>query len=45
MDLARRLGYTNLKLNDELCKREPVDGLIKLKFTKNKICDACQMEK
>ena len=36
-----RLEHTNFGLIDKLCKRELVDGLPKLKFTKDKICSAC----
>ena len=41
----RRLGHANFDLIDELGKRELVNGLPKLKFNKDKICDACQMGK
>ena len=37
----RRLGHANFKLMNDLCKYELVIGLPKLKFTKDKPCDAC----
>ena len=37
----RRLGHANFKLMNDLCKHELVIGLPKLKFTKDKPCDAC----
>ena len=41
----RRLGHANFKLFDDLSKHELVVGLSKLKFTKDKPCDACQKGK
>ena len=41
----RRLGHVNFELLNDLCKYELVIRLPKLKFTKNKPCDACQKEK
>ena len=41
----RRLGYANFELMDHLCKNELMIGLLKLKFNKDKPCDACQKEK
>ena len=41
----RRLGYANFELLNDLCKHELVIGLPKLKFTKDKPCDACQKGK
>ena len=41
----RRLGHANFELIDKLGKSELVDGLPKLKFIKDKICDACQKGK
>ena len=40
-----RLGHTNFKLLNDLCKHELMIGLLKLEFTKDKPCDACQKEK
>ena len=39
------LGITNFKLLDEVCKKGTCEWLPKFKFTKDKICDACQMGK
>ena len=41
----RRLGHASFDLIDELGSKELVNGLPKLKFNKDKICDACQMGK
>ena len=41
----RRLGDTNFKLLNDICKHELVSSLPKLKFTKDKPCDACQKGK
>ena len=40
-----RLGRANFELMNDLCKNELVIRLHKLKFNKNKPCDACQKEK
>ncbi|KAK2968266.1 hypothetical protein RJ640_027655 [Escallonia rubra] len=41
----RRLGHMHMEhLNDSLSK-ELVKGLPKIKFEKDKVCDACQMSK
>ena len=37
----RRLEHTNFELLNDLCKHELVISLPKLKFTKDKLCDAC----
>ena len=41
----RRLAHTNMKNIKNLSRKELVHGLPKLKFQKDKICDACQMGK
>ena len=41
----RRLGHVNFELIDDISKNELMDRLPKLKFTKDKICDACQKGK
>ena len=41
----RRLRDGNFELLNDLCKHELVIGLLKLKFTKDKPCDACQKGK
>ena len=41
----RRLGHANFELMNDLFKNELVIGLPKLKFNKDKPCDACQKEK
>ncbi|KAL3513312.1 hypothetical protein ACH5RR_026029 [Cinchona calisaya] len=41
----RRLCHFNMGLIENLAKKELVRGLPKLKFLKNKICDACQFGK
>ena len=41
----RRIRHANFKLLDDLSKYELVVGLPKLKFTKDKTCDACQKGK
>ena len=41
----RRLGHANFELMNDLCKNELVIGMPKLKFNKDKPCDACQKEK
>ena len=41
----RRLGHKNFELLDDLSKHELVVGLPKLKFTKDKPCDAFQKKK
>ena len=41
----RRLGHTSMKTLSKLVKNDLVIGLPKLKFDKDKICDACQFEK
>ena len=41
----RRLGNANFELMNDICKNELVIGLPKLKFNKDKPCDACQREK
>ena len=41
----RRLGHTNFELMNDLCKNELVIGLPKLKFNKDKPCEACQKKK
>ncbi|KAL3529339.1 hypothetical protein ACH5RR_008661 [Cinchona calisaya] len=41
----RRLCHFNMDLIEKLVKKELVRGLPKLKFLKNKICDACQFGK
>ena len=40
-----RLGHVNFELLNDLCKHELVIGLLKLEFTKDKPCDACQKGK
>ncbi|KAL3510114.1 hypothetical protein ACH5RR_029515 [Cinchona calisaya] len=41
----RRLCHFNMDLIEKLAKKDLVRGLPKLKFLKNKICDACQFGK
>ena len=41
----RRLGHANFELINDICKNELVIGLPKLKFDKDKPCDACQKGK
>ena len=41
----RRLGHVSMKTLSKLVKNDLVIGLLKLKFNKDKICDACQFEK
>ena len=41
----RRLCHFNMELLKEVSKRELVRGLPKIKFEKDKICDACQFGK
>ena len=41
----RRLGHTSMKTLSKLVKNDLVIGLPKLKFDKDKICDACQFGK
>ena len=41
----RRLGHARMKILSKLVKNDLVIGLPKLKFDKDKICDACQFEK
>ena len=41
----RRLGHASMKTLSKLVKNDLVIGLPKLKFDKDKICDACQFEK
>ena len=41
----KRLGYVNFELMNDLCKHELVISLPKLKYTKDKPCDACQKKK
>ena len=45
MDMAKRLGHINFELMNDLCKNKFVIRLPKLKFNKDKPCDACQKEK
>ena len=41
----RRLGHINFELMNDICKNKLVIGFPKLKFNKDKPCDACQKEK
>ena len=41
----RRLGHASMSLLESLCKGEHVRDLPKIKFSKDKMCDACQMGK
>ena len=41
----KRLGHTNFELLNDLCKHELVIDLLKIEFTKDKPCDACQKGK
>ena len=41
----RRLGHANFELMNDFCKNELVIGMPKLKFNKDKPCDAYQKEK
>ena len=41
----RRLGHASMKTLSKLVKNDLVIGLPKLKFDKDKICDACQFGK
>ena len=41
----RRLGHASMKTLSKLVKNDLVIRLSKLKFDKDKICDACQFEK
>ncbi|PKA49889.1 Retrovirus-related Pol polyprotein from transposon TNT 1-94 [Apostasia shenzhenica] len=38
----RRMTHSNMKLLSKLSKYDHVDGLPKVKYEKNKLCDACQ---
>ena len=40
-----RLGHANFELMNDICKNELVIGLPKLKYNKDKRCDACQKGK
>ena len=40
-----RLGHVNFELMNDVCKNVLVIGLLKLKFNKDKPCDACQKGK
>ena len=41
----RRLGHAGMKQIFKLMKNELVKGLPRLKFKKDDVCDACQMDK
>ena len=41
----KRLGHASMNLISKLSKNELVKGLLKLKFEKDTICDACQLGK
>ncbi len=41
----RKLGHASMDTISKLVKRDSVIGLPKLKFEKNKICEACQYGK
>ena len=41
----RRLGYVSMDLISNISKNDLVKGLPKIRFQKNKICEACQFGK
>ena len=41
----RRLGHISMSILEKVSKHDLVKGLPKIKFEKDKICDACQMGK
>ena len=41
----RRLGHAKMDLLNTLSKKELVKGLLRTKFIKDKVCDACQLGK
>ena len=40
-----RLGHISMSIFEKVSKHDLVKGLPKIKFEKDKICDACQMGK
>ena len=41
----KRLGHANMHLISKISKKDLVIGLPKIKFEKDRLCDACQMGK
>ena len=41
----RRLGHANMDLMSKLTKKNLVKGLLKVNYERNRLCDACQLEK
>ena len=41
----RTFGHTSMSIISKISKNDLVNGLPKLKFEKDKVCDSCQMGK